>query len=78
MYFEKQLFMVLAFIQSGGWLMVPIISCSILAVGIILESLLTLRHPKVIPPGLVTQVWQWHQEGNINSDTIAILAMIRH
>ncbi len=42
---------------AGGWLMVPIIACSIIAFAIIAERLWTLRVKRVIPRQLVAQVW---------------------
>jgi biopolymer transport protein ExbB len=42
---------------AGGWLMLPIIACSIIAFAIIAERLWTLRVKRVIPRQLVSQVW---------------------
>ena len=42
-------------VKSGGWLMLPIILCAILAMGIILERFWTLRQKRVIPEDLVQQ-----------------------
>jgi biopolymer transport protein ExbB len=44
-------------VTAGGWLMVPIIACSIIAFAIIAERLWTLRVKRVIPRTLVAQVW---------------------
>jgi biopolymer transport protein ExbB len=44
-------------VTAGGWLMVPIIACSIIAFAIIAERLWTLRIKRVIPRQLVAQVW---------------------
>jgi len=44
-------------VTAGGWLMVPIIACSIIAFAIIAERLWTLRVKRVIPRQLVAQVW---------------------
>jgi len=46
-------------IKSGGWLMLPIILCSIVAVAIIGERLWSLQNKKIIPRNLVAQIWQW-------------------
>ena len=40
-------------IRTGGWLMLPILVCSVLSVAIILERLLALRRAVVTPSGLV-------------------------
>jgi len=44
-------------VAAGGWLMAPIIACSIIAFAIITERLWTLRVKRVIPRQLVAQVW---------------------
>ena len=44
-------------VQAGGWLMVPILLCSIIAVAIVTERLWTLRQKKVIPEKLLTGIW---------------------
>ncbi|MFZ9038916.1 MAG: MotA/TolQ/ExbB proton channel family protein, partial [Gammaproteobacteria bacterium] len=36
-------------VQAGGWLMLPILLCSIVAAAIIIERTWTLRQKKVIP-----------------------------
>lgn len=49
----------LEIVQAGGWLMLPIIACSIVAAAIVLERLWTLQHKRVLPSNLVQQVRQW-------------------
>lgn len=49
----------LELIKSGGWLMVPILLCSVIAMAIVLERLWTLQASRIIPSGLVMQVWEW-------------------
>ena len=44
-------------VQAGGWLMLPILLCSVLAAAIISERLWTLRQKKVIPEKLLTGIW---------------------
>ena len=46
-------------IVAGGWLMVPIILCSILSLTIIAERLWALRREQVVPDGVGEQVEQW-------------------
>jgi len=50
---------VLEVIYAGGWVMVPIILCSILALAIIAERFWTLRAKKVTPAHLAGQVQEW-------------------
>ena len=44
-------------VKSGGWLMLPIILCSIISVSIIAERFWSLRREKVLPKHLVATVW---------------------
>ena len=45
-------------VQAGGWLMIPILLCSVISLAIISERLWTLRKKKVIPTKLVTGIWK--------------------
>lgn len=57
-------------IKSGGWLMAPIIACSIMALAIVAERLWTLRRKRVMPDQLVAQIWQWRQSGQLTIERI--------
>jgi len=61
---------VLEFIQAGGWLMLPIVLCSILAAAIIGERFWSLRKTRIVPEGLVEQVQQWHKNGQLTTARI--------
>jgi biopolymer transport protein ExbB len=50
-------------ITSGGWLMIPIIGCSVLALAICMERLWELRASKIAPPDLMKDVWGWLKSG---------------
>ena len=49
----------LEIIRAGGWLMAPIILCSILALTIIAERFWSLRRSRVVPYDLGKQVEDW-------------------
>lgn len=49
----------LEIIYAGGWLMLPIILCSVLALTIIAERFWTLRRSNVTPGHLAEQVEEW-------------------
>ena len=49
----------LEIIGAGGWLMAPIILCSILSLTIIAERAWTLRRSRVVPGDLGEQVEDW-------------------
>jgi biopolymer transport protein ExbB len=57
-------------IKSGGWLMLPIILCSIGAMAIIAERFWSLRRKKILPPELVPQVWQLSREKKLDEVTL--------
>ena len=49
----------LEIIYAGGWLMAPILLCSVLSVAIIAERFWALRRGNVVPPGVGQQVEDW-------------------
>lgn len=56
-------------IRAGGWMMLPIIICSLLLVAVTLERCWNLREKKVLPKGLTDSVWnKWRQGECKNSD----------
>lgn len=57
-------------IVAGGWIMAPIILCSILAFTIVVERLWTLREKKITPPHLVEQIIKLHQNNAIGPEAI--------
>ena len=61
--------LVFELIQSGGWLMMPIILCSIIAMAIICERFWSLRRNKILPPELVPQVWKMARDNKLDQAT---------
>lgn len=57
-------------IKAGGWVMWPILLCSIVALAIILERLWTLRPGRVIPAEVMTQVWKLHRQNQLDTGQI--------
>lgn len=57
-------------IKAGGWLMWPLILCSIISIAIIAERFWALQSKKIIPKGLVAQVWNWHKKNELTADTL--------
>lgn len=60
-------------VKSGGWLMVPIILCSIVALAIVGERLWSLQRKRIIPKHLVAQIWHLHSKGQLNAEQINIV-----
>lgn len=63
----------LEIVKSGGWLMLPIIICSIISAAIILERLWTLQLGRVLPKNLTRQVWEWVSKNQLNHTHIESL-----
>jgi biopolymer transport protein ExbB len=59
---------VLELVKAGGWLMLPIIACSIVALAIIIERLWSLQVRRVLPKNLVAQVWRWDKIHQLNDE----------
>lgn len=57
-------------VKAGGWMMLPIILCSIAAAGIIAERLWTLRPSRVTPAHLLGQVWRWIKDKKLNNQKL--------
>ena len=54
------------FIKAGGWLMVPLILCSIISLAICIERFLRLKKSQVIPKNLANEVLARAQSGTLN------------
>lgn len=57
-------------VEAGGWVMLPIILCSIAALAISVERLWTLRAERIAPPNLLAQVWRWIQDKQLDSNKL--------
>jgi biopolymer transport protein ExbB len=60
-------------VKAGGPFMVPIILCSIAAVGILLERLWTLQRKRVLPQELIKKVTQLADSNQVNEKVIDAL-----
>ncbi|MCK5876509.1 MAG: MotA/TolQ/ExbB proton channel family protein [Candidatus Marithrix sp.] len=63
----------LEFIKAGGWIMWPLILCSVLATAITIERFWFLRKKNIVPKNLVPQVWKWVKTNKLDKQKIAIL-----
>lgn len=57
-------------VKAGGWLMLPIIACSIVALAIVIERFWSLRSDNVIPDQLVNKVWHWVQQKQMTAERL--------
>ncbi|MEM7208435.1 MAG: MotA/TolQ/ExbB proton channel family protein [Pseudomonadota bacterium] len=60
-------------VVAGGWLMLPIVLCSIVALAVIGERFWTLRPSKVLPANLVTNTRRLVNSKTLNDDHIRAL-----
>ncbi|MFV1996398.1 MAG: MotA/TolQ/ExbB proton channel family protein [Acidiferrobacterales bacterium] len=60
-------------IKTGGWVMWPIILCSIAATAIVGERLWSLQRKYVTPPSLMPQVQQWLNSNELDGARIDLL-----
>ncbi len=64
----------LEIIEAGGWVMGPILACSVAALAIILERAFALRRRRVIPAGLVARVWELLKGGRLDANALREIA----
>ncbi|HAQ50516.1 MAG TPA: biopolymer transporter ExbB [Gammaproteobacteria bacterium] len=63
----------LALFTAGGWLMLPLALCSIIAIGIIAERFWSLQAKHIAPTELISQIWRWIQQQQIDDHHILSL-----
>ena len=61
-------------LMAGGWAMLPILVCSLVALAIVLERCWTLRRKAVLPPGLGEEVRQWARAGQLDPKHLEALS----
>lgn len=60
-------------ISAGGWLMLPIVLSSVVALAIVFERLWALRSSRVAPANLLGQVWRWIKDGQLDATRLKAL-----
>ena len=60
----------LELISAGGWLMLPILACSVIALAISVERLIALKADRILPPGLLADVWGLYKGGQLTNDRL--------
>jgi len=58
-------------LQAGGWLMWPILLCSVIALAIVIERSWVLRRRAIMPQDLVSRIWQLHRQARLSDERIA-------
>ncbi len=59
--------------KAGGWLMLPLFACSVIAIAIIAERFWSLQTKRIAPPELITQIWQWLRYDQVDKNRIHAL-----
>jgi biopolymer transport protein ExbB len=60
-------------IKAGGWLMWPLILCSVISIAIIGERFWALQRKKILPKHLVAQIWNWYKKNELTAESIRVL-----
>lgn len=60
-------------ILAGGWLMIPILACSIGVIAIVFERYWTLSQAKIAPPGLLQQTWEDYRNQRLKGEKLVEL-----
>jgi biopolymer transport protein ExbB len=62
-----------AIIQAAGWPIWFLIIASVVAVALIIERFVALQKPKILPPGLLSDVVKLHRGNQVSSEVLAKL-----
>lgn len=62
-------------VRSGGWLMLPIILCSIIAIAITIERFWSLKPSKIAPKNALTEVWNKLKSNELDSANLRELRL---
>lgn len=55
---------------AGGWMMIPLLLCSVAAFAIIVERIWSLRKSQIIPEGLLHKAWEMRKNNQLSADNI--------
>jgi len=57
-------------VKAGGWVMLPILACSVIALAIVIERAWSLQKRRITPDNLVAMAWQWAHAGVLDDKRI--------
>ena len=60
-------------IKAGGWLMWPLILCSVISIAIITERFWALRRGRILPKQVMAQIWTWYKRNELTNEAIQSL-----
>jgi biopolymer transport protein ExbB len=64
---------VLELVTAGGWLMLVIIACSVVAIAICIERFFALNRRRIAPPHLLATVWKQLKAGELDAKGLRTL-----
>lgn len=62
-------------VRSGGWLMLPIILCSVIAIAIVIERFWTLSPARIAPRNALPEVWGKIKQNQLDGGQLRELRM---
>ncbi|TDT39447.1 biopolymer transport protein ExbB [Halospina denitrificans] len=63
----------LELLRPGGFIMIPLLICSVLALAIIIERFYALRVNRVAPPATTNELWRWIKKKELNSRKLRLV-----
>lgn len=60
-------------VKAGGWLMLPIIICSIVSLAVVVERFWTLNRKRVAPKHMVAQIYHLYKKEQLDNNAINTL-----
>jgi len=63
----------ISLLKAGGWIMFPIVICSLVAFVICVERSWSLRRSRITPKHLVAQVWGWIKNNQLDKNKLRAL-----
>jgi len=58
---------VLELLRPGGFIMIPLLICSIVAMAIVIERFWTLRSSRIAPKETINELWRWIKRKELNA-----------
>jgi biopolymer transport protein ExbB len=56
--------------MAGGWMMIPILLCSVAAFAITAERVWSLRRKNIIPEGLLVKTWEMRKSNQLTPESL--------
>ena len=63
----------LELLRPGGFIMIPLLICSVLALAIIIERFYALRVNRVAPQATTNELWRWIKKKELNSRKLRLV-----